>query len=128
MIEVLYSLVGVVVAIGYLTQIIKLIKTTLPCHDISIFSWSIFAYASFISLLYSLYGQEIYDINFVIVNSINATCIAMVICITVYKRRKYRIIPALIVVPICSDEDDLPVAPIEPLLEPLPDQAENLAA
>ncbi|MFP4098510.1 MAG: hypothetical protein ACLFP8_00865 [Alphaproteobacteria bacterium] len=94
MIEFLYSLVGVVVAAGYIPQIIKLVRATLPCHDISVFTWVVWAYTSFVSLLYSLYGQETFDIYFFSANLINIVCVTTVICITMYKRVKYSERPA----------------------------------
>ncbi|MCK5374948.1 MAG: hypothetical protein KAJ40_06665 [Alphaproteobacteria bacterium] len=89
MIEVLYSLVGGIVAIGYLPQIIKLIKAQIPCHDISLIAWTVWTYTSAISLIYSLYGQDSVDHNFVFANAVNLTCIMLIVFITLYKRYKY---------------------------------------
>jgi|GEM_PF-1821807 len=100
MLDVLYSMVGVMVAAGYLPQIIKLIKATLPCYDVSIMSWSMWAYTSSISLLYALFEQKTLDLAFVGVNSVNMICIASIICITLYKRRKYKIPPILPTQPV----------------------------
>lgn len=90
MIVILYSSVSIIVAAGYLPQITKLLLAEHPCNEISVAAWSMWAYTSFISLLYSLYGQEIYDFRFMSFNAVNTACIAMIICITFYKRHKWR--------------------------------------
>jgi len=96
MIEILYSSVGIIVAAGYLPQITKLITAARPCHEISVAAWSMWAYTSFVSLIYSLYGQEIYDAKFMSVNAVNTACIAMIIGVTLYKRQKYKTAPVVI--------------------------------
>ncbi|MCK5385090.1 MAG: hypothetical protein KAJ29_05885 [Alphaproteobacteria bacterium] len=107
MIELLYSSVGIIVGAGYLPQITKLLLTTRPCHEISAASWLIWAYTSSVSLLYSLYGQEILDTKFITVNLVNVICICFVISIIAYKRRKYgKTIPAIIQ-PLQSDIEEI---------------------
>ncbi len=89
MIVMLYSAVGIIVALGYLPQIYNLIVSHTPCRDISLKAWCIWEYTSSISLLYSLYGQDVVDPKFVGVNAVNLLFITIIISITVYKRRKY---------------------------------------
>ncbi len=102
MIGMLYSTVGIIVAVGYLPQIYKLLISKAPCRDISLVAWTVWEYTAIVSLLYSLYGQESLDTKFVLVNAINVVCITMIIIITIYKRRKYGDI-----VTISEDDDSL---------------------
>lgn len=86
-IDFLYSTVGIVVAIGYMPQSIRLLRTAGPCDDISILAWAIWGYAAAISLLYSIYILA--DLKLSMVNGINVFFISFIIAVTFYKRRKY---------------------------------------
>lgn len=88
MIGILFSTVSVVLIFAYLPQIITLIRTKGPCNDISVTSWSIWFYTSFVSLLYSIY--ELHDLKLSIVNGLNVFFICVIIGTTIFKRIKYR--------------------------------------
>lgn len=88
MIDFLYSTVGIVVAIAYMPQALKLWRSTSPCHDVSLVAWLIWDYTSIVSLLYSIYTLD--DFKLSAVNAINVLFITLIICITLYKRRKYK--------------------------------------
>ena len=98
MIGALYSTVGIVMAVSYLPQVIRLIKAQTPCHEISMASWVIWNYTASVSLLYSIY--DLNDTKLTIVNIINVLFINLIIGVTLYKRRKYG---DLVVI---SDQDD----------------------
>ncbi len=87
MIATLYTTVGLVVAIGYMPQTLKLLRAKSPCSDISVIAWAIWEYTAIVSLLYSMYELE--DLKLSIVNAINVFFITLIIGITLYKRRKY---------------------------------------
>ena len=87
MIGALYSTVGIVMAVSYLPQVIRLIKAQTPCHEISMASWIIWNYTATVSLLYSIY--DLNDTKLTIVNIINVLFINLIIWVTLYKRRKY---------------------------------------
>ncbi len=102
MIEMLYSTVGVVIGLAYVPQTLKLLKTQTPCPDISIAMWYLWNYTAIVSLIYSIYGQEVFDVKFFIVNAVNTFFITLIIFIILYKRRKYGDI-----VTISEDDDSL---------------------
>ncbi|MDH5721932.1 MAG: hypothetical protein OEY94_01245 [Alphaproteobacteria bacterium] len=86
-IDFLYSIVGIVVAIGYLPQAFRLLRSRGPCRDISILAWAIWEYPAVISLLYSIYILP--DLKLIIVNSVNVFFITLILVVTIYKRWKY---------------------------------------
>lgn len=90
MLDVLYSMVGVIIAAAYLPQAMKLAKNTSACYDVSVVSWILWAYTSSITFLYTLYRLETFDLMLVSINAINMVCISTIVCITLYKRWKYR--------------------------------------
>lgn len=100
MIEMLYSSVAVIIALAYVPQTLKLIKTQTPCPDISIAMWYLWDYTAIVSLIYSMYGQDVFDVKFFAVNVINTFFITLIILIIHYKRRKYGDIV------IISEDDD----------------------
>ncbi len=87
MIGFLYSTVGIIVAISYLPQVLRLIKAKTQCIEISLTSWMIWNYTSIISLLYSI--VDLGDLKLSIVNAVNVLFINLIIVITLYKRNKY---------------------------------------
>lgn len=87
MIGFLYSTVGLVVAVSYLPQVLRLIKAKTQCIEISLTSWMIWNYTSIVSLLYSIF--DLADLKLSIVNAINVLFINLIILITLYKRKKY---------------------------------------
>lgn len=87
MISLLYSSVGIVIAVSYLPQVLRLLRAKSRCIEISLMSWAIWNYTSIISLLYSVY--DLGDLKLSIVNVINVIFINLIIGITLYKRRKY---------------------------------------
>ena len=88
MIATLYTTVGIVVAIGYMPQTLKLIRAQSKCSDISILAWLIWNYTAIVSLLYSVY--ELDDFKLSMVNGVNVFFITLIISITIFKRRKYK--------------------------------------
>lgn len=88
MIDYLYSTVGIVVAIAYMPQALKLWRSTSTCRDISLSAWLIWNYTAIVSLLYSVYTLD--DFKLSAVNAVNVFFITVIICITLYKRRKYK--------------------------------------
>ena len=87
-IDLLYSTVGLVVLLGYMPQIIKLMRTTTDCRDISLYAWMIWNYTAIVSLLYSVFILP--DIKFMMVNGVNVLCITIIIALTAYKRWHYK--------------------------------------
>lgn len=88
MIATLYTTVGIIVAIGYMPQTLKLMRAQSKCGDISIPTWVIWNYTAIVSLLYSVY--ELDDFKLTMVNGVNVFFITLIIGITVFKRRKYK--------------------------------------
>ncbi len=87
MISFLYSTVAIIVAIGYLPQTMRLIRSRTNCPDIALWTWFIWNYTAIVSLLYSII--ELQDLKLSIVNGVNVFFISLIIIITMYKRRKY---------------------------------------
>lgn len=88
MIGYLYSTVGIVVIFSYMPQILKLIRAKTSCDEISLASWWIWNYTTTVTLLYA--WIDISDVKLTIVTLINFICVNIVICLTLYKRQKYR--------------------------------------
>ena len=87
-IDTLYASVGIVVLVGYMPQIFNLIRTQTNCPDISIPAWLVWLYTAIVSLLYSFFILE--DLKLNLVNTVNVTCITIIILVTAYKRYKYK--------------------------------------
>jgi len=83
----LYTATGLIIAIGYIPQTLKLLRTKSTCHDISILTWVIWDYTTIISLLYSMF--ELNDPKLIAVNAVHTFFITLIIAITLYKRYKY---------------------------------------
>ena len=88
MIDYLYSTVGIVIAVAYMPQALKLWRSTSTCGDISLPTWLIWNYTAIVSLLYSVYTLD--DLKLSAVNAVNVFFITFIIGITLYKRRKYK--------------------------------------
>jgi uncharacterized protein with PQ loop repeat len=86
-ISALYSTVGIIIFLGYLPQILKLIRSETDCREISLLAWLMWDYVLIVSILYGVY--EMHDFKFILASSLNCFCINMLLLITLYKRRKY---------------------------------------
>lgn len=86
-ISALYTTVPFIVLIGYLPQIISLIRAKSDCKEISILSWLLWNYMTVVSLLYAVF--VLHDLKLSITCMLNVISINIVIGLTLYKRRKY---------------------------------------
>ena len=87
-ISVLYSTVGVVLLIGFIPQILRLIRTHTDCRDISISTWMIWNYTACVSLIYSIIVLP--DLKFALVNAVNVMGVNSIIALTLYKRHIHK--------------------------------------
>lgn len=87
MITFLYSTVSVISAISYMPQLWRIFQNESPCHDISLKTWWIWNYMSFVSMLYGVF--EIQDFTMSLVTGVNFFFINCTIASVLYKRRKY---------------------------------------
>jgi uncharacterized protein with PQ loop repeat len=88
LISFLYSTIGIVIFIGYLPQILSLIRAKNDCRSISLTAWWLWNYVLVVSILYGVY--ELHDLKFIIASALNCACVNVLIGITIYKRYKYR--------------------------------------
>lgn len=82
----LYSAVGVATLIGYIPQIIQLVRVKTKRHMVSIPSWSLWTITSLISLLYAI--VVIQDLIFSAVSLVNFAGCFTITGLEIYNRTR----------------------------------------
>lgn len=82
-ITILYGMVGIIGSIGFLPQIIHLIKNN-TCEGISIKTWLIWTYCSTISIIYAL--SQTSDHVFQFVTGVNFIGTAIILALALYHK------------------------------------------
>lgn len=84
-ITIMYSMVGIIAIIGYLPQIITLVKNN-SCVGISIKSWIVCTYTSAVSTCYAFY--VISDSVLKFVTTVNLVCCSVILYLALQHKRK----------------------------------------
>lgn len=85
-----YSIVGFIALVGYVPQILKLIRSDGQSQDISINTWAIWSFEALVAVCYAVWVLQ--DLLTVVIFGFDVVCSFLILSLAIYNR-------------VCNDED-----------------------